>query len=228
MATAYLLRRTLSAFCVIKIWLTLRIPNKETKMAIIDLLPAALGGFKKSKPTKGKLPPNLKKFRFIPILITILLAGNWMLLAVKAQATEKTRKDLDSKLQDFQVAFQKLEELTKNKKELEEKIGLYKGAFEKRVSWSEKLSLVGSSLPEQIWLTQVYTEKRPANTLVIKGSATSMIETEIINSVSQYLGRLKENSSFSNDFSEITLGSMVAEKRGNLTIMNFGLSCSLR
>lgn len=197
-------------------------------MAIINLLPAALGGFKKSKPAKEKSPANFKKFLFIPVIITALSIGNWMLFSVKVKVKEKALKGLAGKLQNYSVNFQKIEELAKNKKELEEKIGLYKKSLGKGIPWSEKLSAIGATLPRQIWLTEVYTEDSPANMLVIKGSATSMIETETINSISQYLTRLKENSSFSEDFSEIKLGSMVAEKKGNLTIMNFSLSCGLR
>lgn len=135
---------------------------------------------------------------------------------------------LDNKLSKLKSNYQEIEILNKRKGELNERLSFYQGIFEKDILWSEKLSLINAAIPPQVWLTSIYTEAKPNRILVIKGSAASSVESEIIDSISQFVDRLKKEISFSKDFAEIKLGPLVSEKKGNFNVMNFSLVCRFK
>ncbi len=65
-------------------------------------------------------------------------------------------------------------------------------------------------------------------TLAIKGSSTSLVEAEIMLSVTQFLENLKNDPSFSADFDEIKLGPVTTVKKGNFNIMSFSIFCRFK
>lgn len=198
-------------------------------MAIINLLPDSKKQQKPSPKEKVKGLPKLpNKLLIIPILIILLLFIAWIALVFQVKAKEKTIASLDKKLLNLKSSYRDIEILNEGKKELSEKLSFYQRTFENNLIWSEKFSSINEVIPDQIWLISVYTETKPNRILVIKGSATSLVESEIIDSISQFAERLKKESSFYKDFSEIKLGPLLSEKKGNLNIMNFSLLCKLK
>jgi len=65
-------------------------------------------------------------------------------------------------------------------------------------------------------------------TLAIKGSSTSLVEAEIMLSVTQFLENLKNDPSFSADFDEIKLGTVTTAKKGNFNVMSFSIFCKFK
>lgn len=198
-------------------------------MAIINLLPYSTKHPMAFEKEKVKFLPKLPKISWvIPGLFILSIAIVWLGLSFQVKTKEKIIASLNTKLLNLKLNSQKIETLNRNKKELNEKLSFYEEIFGNPLLWSEKFSLINVVIPEQIWLTSIYAESKPQRLLVIKGCATSLVESEIISAVSQFAERLKKESSFYKDFSEIKLGPIFLEKRGNLNVMNFSLICKFK
>lgn len=199
-------------------------------MAIINLLPDKKTHPKMLKKDTEENPSllPLKILIFVLILLTILTAGVWYNLSSKIKAKENEIRLCDKKISAFKMGYKEIEELNKIKKENEEKLSFYKKSLGNNTLWSRKLALIGENIPPQVWLTSIHTETSPKRMLVIRGSATSLVESEIIDSISQLVERLKIEPDFSEEFSVIKLGPLVSEKKESLAIMNFSLFCEFK
>jgi hypothetical protein len=201
-------------------------------MALINLLPSSK---KHSKTTKVSKSNSVKisfkaskKILLIPTAILLLLLLGWSALFIQVKGREKTLSLLNKELMDFKSSNKKTEYLSNKKSELSDKLAFYKKISGGEISWSKLLSFINTAEPDQVWLTGIYIETKPNKALVIKGSATSMIESRIIVSISRFANRLKSYSYFSKNFDEIKLGPLSLEKKGGLSIMNFSLFCRLK
>lgn len=198
-------------------------------MAIINLLPDSAKHTKVFKKAGIKIPLKVPKTLLIisPFFILALLIM-LLVLVFQVKSKEKAIVLLDKELASIKSNYKEIEALNKRKQELSERLTFYQGIFENDPRWPEKLSSINTIIPSQVWLTNIYTESKPNRILVIKGSATSTVESEIVDSISRFADRLKKEASFSKDFEEIKLGSLVSEKKGNLSLMNFSLVCKFK
>lgn len=210
-----------------------RVPAQEHKKTSPP--PAAGTGMKFS----FKLPV------FWPILavtgaLIAVLAMQFMQLGVN----KKTLNTLEKQLADIKLGYQKINELNKKKGELSDTLSFIQKFSAPEVLWSDTLSTISKLIPPQIWLTNITIESKPVREnaraktekneailaettrqLTIKGSATSLIEAEIIASITQFVEVLKKNATFAKDFSDIKLGPLQSDRKGNLIIMNFVIYC---
>lgn len=199
-------------------------------MAIINLLPDAKAHPKKLKkePTEDSSVKRLKIFIFILVFLSILTSGGWYALSTQIKAKQDEMSLLNKKSSALKTGHNEIEKLKKLKKETEEKLSFYEKILEDNILWSKKLSLIGKNISPQVWLTSIHTETSPKKMLVIRGSATSLVESEIIDSISQFVERLKNENIFSSDFSIIKLGPLISAKKGTLEIMDFSLFCEFK
>lgn len=200
-------------------------------MATINLLPGAKKHFRIPKKEKPKDPPKLAKISiplWPPAAAISFLLLIWITLFLQAKFKEITLRSLNEKNLNLKTVFLELDILKKKKDELNNKLSFYQNTFQNKFNWAEKLSLIRQVIPAHLWLTSIYTETKAGKTLIIKGSATSTVESEIITSISEFVDRLKKEPSFSKNFEEIKLGPMISEKKGNLNVMNFSLSCKFQ
>lgn len=199
-------------------------------MAQINLLPSSKERSKKTKreTTEGPFLKPLKAAAAILAFLTLLTYGSWYLVSTQTKNKENETTSLNKKLSDLKTGSKEIEVLNIAKEKLTEKLFFYQKAIGNNVLWSKKLTLINKSLPSQIWLTSIYTELSPKKMLVIKGSAVSLVESEIIDSISKFVSLLKEAPDFSDDFSEIKLGALLSEKKENFDIMNFTLFCEFK
>lgn len=198
-------------------------------MADINLLPSSLRRHRQPKTKEEKNKDALGRPFFSYVLIFSLLSSAiWLIFFVQVKTKEIALNALTKKLRGVNTDYQKIDALIKRKKELNERISSYEKIFERKILWTKKLSLINQLIPEQVWLTEISTEIKPMRILLIKGSATSLIESEIISAISQLAGQLKENPVFQKDFSEIKLGPLLSQKKGNFTVMNFSLICKFK
>lgn len=199
-------------------------------MAIINLLPDAKAHPKKlkEKPAEDSSVRLLKTFIFILGFLSILTTGGWYSLSAQIKAKENEMSLLDKKNSALKTGRNEIEKIKKIKKESDAKLSFYEKILEDNILWSKKLALIGKTIPPQVWLTSIHTETSPKKMLVIRGSATSLVESEIMDSISQFVERLKNETVFSGDFSVIKLGPLVSAKRGTLEIMDFSLFCEFK
>lgn len=136
------------------------------------------------------------------VLGVVLISGGWCYKTVQA-----------SRLQKVQAQIQNLSLWQKRYEEQEvrsQKIKVFSEALQKlereRLLWSKVLPVLGSSTPENCWLTNI--KQREASKIVeIYGKAKSMEE------VKKLLGNLQE----SKNFSKVTLVETNANKENNLS-----------
>lgn len=199
-------------------------------MALINLLPSSKERSKKAKreTTESPLLKPLKAAASILAFLTLLTCGSWYLVSTQTKNKENENTILGEKLSDLKTGSKEIEVLNIAKEKLTEKLFFYQKAIEDNVLWSKKLALINKSLPSQIWLTSIYTELSPKKMLVIKGSAVSLVESEIIDAISKFVSQLKDAPDFNDDFLEIKLGALLSEKKENLDIMNFTLFCEFK
>lgn len=200
-------------------------------MATINLLPDSVKHLKPFKKEGIKLSLKLpRSFLFAFILIAGLFFIILTSLVFQVHGKERTMAAFNKELLGLKSNYKEIETLDKRKKELNKRVSFYQGVFGNTILWSEKLSLINKAIPAQIWLLSIYTEAKPNRILVIKGFSTSAVESEIIDSISSFVDRLKKEPSFSKDFEEIKLGPLVSEKekKGNLTVMGFSLVCKFK
>ena len=135
------------------------------------------------------------------VLGVLLISGGWCYKTVQA-----------SRLQKVQVQIQNLNLWQKRYEEQEarsQKIKVFSEALQKlekeRLLWSKVLPALGSSTPENCWLTNI--KQREASKIVeVYGKAKSMKE------VKKLLGNLQA----SKNFSKVTLAETNANKENNL------------
>ncbi len=199
-------------------------------MAIINLLPDSKAHPKKLKkePAEDSSVKLLKTFIFILIFLSILTSSGWYVLSAQIKAKKYEISLLDKKSSALKTGHNEIEKLKKIKEETREKLSFYEKILENNMLWSKKLALIGKKIPPQVWLTSIHTETSPKKMLVIRGSSASLIESEIIDSISQFVERLKNETVFSGGFTGIKLGPLVSEKKGTLDIMDFSLFCEFK
>ena len=154
---------------------------------------------------KRKRVPMAKLYGFgtvsVVVLGVLLISGGWCYKTVQA-----------SRLQKVQAQIQNLSLWQKRYEEQEarsQKIKVFSEALQKlereRLLWSKVLPALGSSTPENCWLTNI--KQREASKIVeVYGKAKSMKE------VKKLLGNLQE----SKNFSKVTLAETNANKENNL------------
>jgi len=198
-------------------------------MSAINLLPDSLKHPKPFREKEGGVSFKAPKFFFL-ILWPLLALFSIIFLALvfQVQNNEKTIAALNQKILNLKSDYRKIETLNARKKELRERLIFYQGIFENKTAWSKKLLLIEKAIPSPVWLTEIYTETKPGRILVIKGSSTSAVESEIIDAISRFTEQLKKENSFSKDFGEIKLGPLLSEKKGRLNVMNFSLVCKFK
>lgn len=202
-------------------------------MATINLLPPEQ---KRGKQIKTKEKANFQFSRDQPLKpnhafmifagISCLILITWAALLIQSKFKERLLNSFAKKLNIQEEKLRRINELTEKKYELSQMISFYQKISASRITWTEKLFSIMNLLPPQIWLTSIYTaEIKPDKILTIKGYSSSLIETEILSSISQFTSALKESAPLKETFQDFKLGELNAEKRGNLTVMKFSLNC---
>ncbi len=96
-----------------------------------------------------------------------------------------------------------------------------------RLTWSEKLAVLGDILPRDIAITDLnYDENIKAFT--IKGVSKVKADIKDLDLVVSIIDLLKADSNFSNDFSEIKFQSSQRVKHGEQEIVKFEIACLLK
>jgi len=201
-------------------------------MAIINLLPSSKRRKVRRGSAKAKVNPSalLTSVQLSPLILKIgsvcsLLSFLLCLFCFfQLKSKERNLLSLERKTSALKAEHKKIEEMKTTKMKLEKTLSFYQERVKKKIKWKEKLCFINEVIPKEIWLTFLLAKDSPEKTILIKGSSVSLIEAQIINSISQFAQRLSENK----DFKEVKLGTVVAGKSKRLNVMNFNIECRLR
>ena len=135
------------------------------------------------------------------VLGVVLISGGWCYKTVQASRLQKVQAQIQNlslwqkRYEEQEARSQKIKAFSETLQKLERE----------RLLWSKVLPALGSSTPENCWLTNI--KQREASKIVeIYGKAKSMKE------VKKFLGNLQE----SKNFSKVTLAETNANKENNL------------
>lgn len=200
-------------------------------MAIINLLP----GTPKKKRADSSLPDAVASFSVPPVLpivaglTALAVVVAWSALFFTLTASKKKLATLTQTTQTMQSASDEVSSLTQKESRLRAVRDFYAKGTGDGIRWSATLEALSDTIPDTLWLISIYTtEAKPTALLVIRGAATSSIESQIIDSISHFVEQLKQTPAFASAFEEIKLGPLIASKRGSLNVMEFSLFCSFR
>lgn len=221
-------------------------------MATINLLPT---NAPQKKHTRQKKPVSLQK-ALIPVSLNkpVIILGcvyAALIIILFSIVTLKTSSlsSVTQHINKLNAEYRKRDALKEREGKLAATLDFLKQNASLQIPWSAKLLSLAKALLPSIWLTDISVETKhikqtaaaaaasaarnkaelsgeTIKTFVIKGAATSLIDTEILASITQFVELLKNDSSFSNDFRDIKLGSLQSRKLGDLNVMDFTVYCT--
>ncbi|MCU0665657.1 MAG: PilN domain-containing protein [Candidatus Omnitrophica bacterium] len=220
-------------------------------MPLINLLPSELRKAKTAAQKTTKAASGIPKPTIhIKVDISFLKPVLWVIPvllavtgAVYAQAyfKEQKLKHLEEKLGNSKAISKKIAQL---KQDIEKNAQAYSflGRAVNNTKWSEKLERLTQIIPPQIWLSKLTVDSstiknspaakenrdapKKSEKIVLEGSATSVIEAEIISAITNFIEKIKASPDFNQTFAVFKMGQLQSVKKGNLTVMNFTITCS--
>lgn len=135
---------------------------------------------------------------------------------------------IDSKKAELQSTQEKIVQLEASSDYLSpEDIFTLANVARGRLTWSQKLSILGNILPKDVAITELtYDETMKA--FVIKGISKVKADMKDLDLVVSIIDIIKAEENFSTDFSEIKFQSSQRVKRGEQEIVKFEIACLLK
>ncbi len=199
-------------------------------MIEINLLPEKLR-------VKKKQALNFPTLPIIPIVIAVIgfLIAIQLLLAVLVQAKKVVFNSLSGKYSSISTSYLQATTLENDLKDLTYKIDTVEKLSGSRFKVAKKLNDLSDSLVPGVWLKSIDVDKEEAvaepgalrETLVIEGSSIVSGEKED-GYIGKFVNSLKENASFSEDFSGIELTKVERKKIRNTEVLDFIVSCTFK
>ncbi len=211
-------------------------------MIEINLLPSSQRKRKKAM----QLPPTV----FIAVggglllLLFLITVGLTVGVSLKKGSLRRVKGSIARiKPESERVAIRKKEE-----EKLKKRMAIIKQLMDNRILWAKKLNRLSDLVLPRIWLTSISIEKKweesnsgnsgnkektkriAGKFLVIKGvAASAMGETGGLKLVGDFMDKLKNDSSFYGDFTNIQQhGSLRWRQGGGVATMYFELRCRFK
>jgi len=190
-------------------------------MIELNLLPDEL----KVKKTKAI---EFAKLPIVPlslgILCVLIIAHILLIFTVKMNKASLTK--LTKQWEDFSPKRRQLDKLKNNVKDINLKMKAIEELTQKRILWSKKLNSLSDSIHPNIWLSNLYYDKKSATpTLGLEGFATGTEED-----VGRFMDTLENSEEFFSGLESIELGftkrSLLDKDTQEVT--NFRLICSFK
>ncbi|MBU1043821.1 MAG: type IV pilus assembly protein PilM [Candidatus Omnitrophica bacterium] len=210
----------------------------------------------KKEVKKSKLMKfvNQNKILFYLVSIAIIcLIGVWVILSSQLKIKEVNKQKLLDQNQKLEGILQDIENLKQARFTLQQHMQIAKALLSRRIIWGKKFHQISTSLPEEMWLTDLYLKDasvspaksqfevitdiggadsfRPKDTvqiLIIKGTAFSKASDNMLKIINDFINALKYNQEFAKDFSTIELKRSQRVDIGDRAIMKFSMECVLK
>ena len=193
-------------------------------MTQINLLPENLVPVKEKR--RRKIVFNIKS----PLLtvggIIFILIFIWICLSISIAGRRKELSRIEGEWQTVRPLLMELEELVQRKKQLEDKLIVLRVFLGRKILWSEKLSQLRNIISEQTWLTSISSKegkKEEEEFLNIKGAVTSLKGESMLTTMAEFVGRIKEDRIFFQDFQGLELKNVKKSNVGGIDVMTFEL-----
>ncbi len=145
------------------------------------------------------------------VLLGLLILGIAHLQLVKYESgLEKNKQDLESEIKDLEKKIGEMDKIKAQKAEIERKLGIIEKLSLQRLSMAEMLYNIGSSIPDNVWLTSLSDK---GNELILDGEALTANDVSVF---MNHLGQIKS-------FSKINLVALEQTTKGELKVIKFNL-----
>jgi len=145
------------------------------------------------------------------VLLGLIILGiaHWQLFLYEANL-EKNKQDLEAEIKDLEKKIGEMDKIKAQKAEIERKLGIIEKLSLQRLSMAELLYNIGSSIPDNVWLTSLSDK---GNELILDGEALTANDVSIF---MNHLGQIKS-------FSKINLVALEQTTKGELKVIKFNL-----
>ncbi|MCP4650033.1 MAG: type IV pilus assembly protein PilM [PVC group bacterium] len=192
-----------------------------------------------------------KKFIYAGAGILTVLIALWIGLFTQLKIKETNKIRLEEKYGDLTLVLEEIDKLKEARQILDNQMEGIRALLKRRVSWSEKLQEISANLPQDIWLTRIYTATKDIGTkrmsdefmrlvdtnlrrdevsqvLNINGVAYAEHSEQMLSLTSGLISSLKNDMVFAKDFSRIELIRSFREVRGASAVMRFEIQAVLK
>jgi uncharacterized protein YhhL (DUF1145 family) len=167
---------------------------------------------------------KVRKFIALAVFFVIVLAG-MVLMVYKGSQVQKTVNSQKAELASIQEKIGQLEASSDYLSP--EDIFTLSNVTKSRMIWSEKMAILGSTLPKDVAITElVYDENLKA--FVIKGISKVRADIKDLDLVVSIIDLIKAQQAFAADFAEIKFQSSQRVKHGAQEIVKFEIACLLK
>jgi len=191
-------------------------------MIEINLLPADL----KSKAESRKIYLHLeaKYFIYLVVFVLTLLICLHIYLATLVMNKYNQLTHLNNKWRSLEPQRKLLEDFNKENTSATQDTFALAQLNEERITWSEKLRKLNSSLPGGIWFTELSFSGRDFS---LRGSVVSLQKEEIA-LIKKFIDNLKSDMLFYKNFNDLELSSVQRKVIGEYDVLDFTLIGTLR
>ncbi len=167
-----------------------------------------------------------KKRKYVSlVLFFVLVAAGIGFAGYKAYQVQQVIQGQEAELRNIEA---KIEQLESSSDYLSpEDLFTLANVTEGRLTWSEKLALLGSILPRDVAITELNYEGS-MKAFVIKGVSRVRSDMKDLDLVVSIIDILKANMDFSSDFAEIKFQSSQRVRHQDQEIVKFEIACVLR
>jgi len=156
------------------------------------------------------------------VFFFVVLIGITAVSVVFSQQTRIKIKSLESKLAGID---QEIEQLSASSQYLSpDDIFALSQLATTRMTWTEKLNVLGQILPRDIAITELYYDYQ-INSLRIKGISRVKPEMRDLDLVVSIVNLIKNNTDFAKDFVDIKFSSSTRIKHQEQEIIEFEIDC---
>lgn len=191
-------------------------------MIEINLLPSELLKNKEKKLGRDILRPEYL-FLALPVAACILVTAHLTLFATYLNQRQKLNL-LQKKWDNLKPKREALEELKRQYEGLSVDSSLLEQLNIQKINWAEKLNRLSFNLPAGVWFNEINATRK---NFFLKGAVISL-QKEEMNLINQFIGKLKNDSQFFKDFSNLELIFVERQNLGGYEVTNFTLSGELK
>lgn len=164
-----------------------------------------------------------KAFSLVLFFIFVLVA-----MGTVVYQTYRVQRTIDAYRAEYQSIEERINKLEASSDYLSpEDVFALASITEERMTWSEKLAILGNILPRDVAITELSYDSG-LNAFIIKGISKVRADMKDLDLVVAIINVVKANDDFSDDFSEIKFQSSQRVKHRDQEMVKFEIACLIK
>ncbi|PIQ88511.1 MAG: hypothetical protein COV72_07735 [Candidatus Omnitrophica bacterium CG11_big_fil_rev_8_21_14_0_20_42_13] len=167
------------------------------------------------------------------ILFVLLFIG--IILRFEVNRKNKILSDIMGKIKESDLLAENIEDLRARAGILQDELNNIKGYLYGGLVWSRKLRELSLVMPDEVWLGQlsfkmVFDDRAGAGGqfLNLKGALVPLKGESPIDTLSAFVNKLKQDTGFFEDFSELLITDIRMSEKNKVDTMNFEIRLTIK